>query len=256
MKTLEEVKAHVNVVGYNQLAIHKIEGFLLGNGLLGGDFEMEYMIGESDFDDFRKWFNEETKNEIDWNEFGYGDFIHVEEGMDVVLLGAVCDGKLVGFDGDRVRVLSLTIESRPCEESEVDEFYSLLRKKGILFSSGFNEFNPIQSSICENEQKVNIEFQEVDKSYEELCEIADSMSDDNPFKCVAKTIVESLGKIVDEVKEAEKDDSELIDKLEIGAKDAIENIIANLHSGECNGKERESVISALEVLVELGKMYE
>lgn len=258
MKTLEEVKAHVDKVGYNQLAIQKIEGFLLGCGLLGKEFEMEYMIGERDFDDFITWFNseEKPKEEIDWDEFGFGDFIHVQDGIDVLLLGDICDGKLVGFDSDRVRVLSLTDESRPCDESELDEFYSVLRKKGILFASGFREFNPRHSSICENKQKVNIESQELDKSYEELCKIAESMSDDNPFKCVVKTIVESLGKIVDEVKEAEKSDSELIDELEIDAKEAIENIIANIHAGTLEEKEKHNVIAALKGLVELGGMYE
>ena len=83
MKTLEEVKAHVDKVGYNQLAIQKIEGFLLGNGLLGEEFEMEYMIGERTFDDFRNWFNsvEAKKQEIDWNEFGLGDFIHIQKAI-------------------------------------------------------------------------------------------------------------------------------------------------------------------------------
>lgn len=65
MRTLEEVKAHVNGVGYEQLAISKIEGFLLGNGLLGDDFEMEYMSGEHTFEDFRKWFNSEKKQPKD-----------------------------------------------------------------------------------------------------------------------------------------------------------------------------------------------
>lgn len=258
MKTLEEVKAHVDKVGYNQLAIQKIEGFLVGYGLLGEEFEMEYMMGKHDFDDFITWFNseEKPKEEIDWDEFCFGDFIHVQDGIDVVLLGVVCDGKLVGFDSDRVRVLSLTNESRPCNESEVDEFYSVLRKKGILFASGFSEFNPTYSSICENKKKANIESQELYKSYEELCEIAESMSDDNPFKGIAKTIVESIGKMVDEVKEAEKNDSELIDELEIKAKEAIENIIANIHAGTLEEKEKHNVIAALKGLVELGDMYE
>ena len=82
------------------------------------------------------------------------------------------------------------------------------------------------------------------------------MSGDNPFKGIAKTIVESLGKIVDEVKEAEKNDSELIDELEIKAKEAIENIIANIHAGTMDEKEKGNVISALKGLVELGDMYE
>lgn len=258
MKTLEEVKTHVFNVGYNQLAIQKIEGFLLGNGLLGEEFEMEYMIGERTFDDFRTWFNskEEKKQEIDWSEFGFGDFIHIQDGVDVVLLGAVCDGKLVGLDNDRVRVLSLTDESRPCNESEVDEFERELRAKGVLFSFECNEFNPTQSSMCYNNEDVDKSINELDENYKELCAVVDSMSEDFPFKGLAKSITNVIGEMIDGVKEAEKNDSELIDELEIGAKEAIENIIANLHEGSMNEKEKERVVDALKVLVELGKMYE
>jgi hypothetical protein len=65
-----------------------------------------------------------------------------------------------------------------------------------------------------------------------------------------------LGKMVDDANKSVKDDSALIDELEIDAKEAIENIIANLHEGNMNEKEKESVVDALKVLVELGKMYE
>ena len=82
------------------------------------------------------------------------------------------------------------------------------------------------------------------------------MSEDNPFKSVAKSIVEGLGKMMDEVKEAEKDDSASIDMLEIDAKDAIENIIANIHACTMDEKERKNVILALQGLVTLGKLYE
>ena len=94
------------------------------------------------------------------------------------------------------------------------------------------------------------------KNYDELCDLAESISDDSPFKDFAKSIVESLGKMVDEVKEVGKEDSELIDELEIDAKEAIENIIANIHAGTMDEKEKGNVISALRGLVELGNMYE
>ena len=56
--------------------------------------------------------------------------------------------------------------------------------------------------------------------------------------------------------ECDKDDSAIIDELEIDAKEAIENIIANIHAGTMDEKEKGNVISALKGLVELGKMYE
>lgn len=263
MKTLEEVKAHVDKVGYNQLAIQKIEGFLLGNGLLGEEFEMEYMIGERTFDDFRTWFNGEEHQEtpIDWSEFGFGDFIHVQEGIDVILLGGIHDEKIVCVnDRCEVKRFVVTDETRPCNEEEIESLVKKMNERGINFCFVNNEF--VFKSSCEGCDGCNVmeqmgcDINELYESYDELCRIADSMSEDNPFKSVAKTIVESLGKMVDEVKEVGKDDSELIDELEIDAKEAIENIIANIHAGSMDEKEKGNVISALKGLVELGKMYE
>ena len=262
MKTLEEVKAHVNVVGYNQIALQKIEGFLLGNGLLGDDYEMEYMIGERTFDDFRTWFNGEEHQEtpIDWSEFGFGDFIHVQEGIDVVLLGGIHGRCFACFNGEQATTLVLTDESRPCNEEEIEKVVKRFNANGLNFCFVDNEFKPYTMCNycegCKEETENSKEIDELNKSYKELCEIADSMSEDNPFKSVAKTIVESLGKIVDEVNECDKDDSSIIDELEIDAKEAIENIIANIHAGSMDEKEKGNVISALRGLVELGNMYE
>lgn len=263
MKTLEEVKTHVFNVGYNQLAIQKIEGFLLGNGLLGEEFEMEYMIGERTFDDFRAWFNstEMEKQEIDWNEFEFGDFIHIQKDIDVVLLGGIHNGKLVCVnDKCEVKCFLVTDETRPCNEEEMEHLIKTMNKCGISFCFAKNEF--ISKPSCEEcigcdvKEQLGYDINELYECCEEVCRIAEAMSEDNPFKDVNKTIAECLGKMVDSVKMHQKDDSTLIDELEINAKEAIENIIANLHEGSMNEKEKESVVDALKVLVELGKMYE
>lgn len=263
MKTLEEVKAHVNVVGYNQIALQKIEGFLLGNGLLGDDYEMEYMIGERTFDDFRTWFNGEEHQEtpIDWSEFGFGDFIHVQEGIDVILLGGIHDEKIVCVnDRCEVKRFVVTDETRPCNEEEIYIMIKRLNTHGLNFCLVDNEFKPCpicnSCTGCKKETENSREIEELNNSFKELCEIANSMGEDNPFKGIAKSIVKSIGAMVNEVNECDKDDSSIIDELEIDAKEAIENIIANLHSGELSDKETKSVIDALNVLVELGKMYE
>lgn len=263
MKTLEEVKAHLTKNGYNPEDMPRIEGFLFGSGLFEGDeFEIEYMGGTNSFFDFKDWFNgkDEKKSEIDWSEFGFGDFIHVQEGIDVVLLGGICDCYFACFNGKQATTLVLTDESRPCNEDEIEKVVRRLNANGLNFCFVDNEFKPFTMCDCcvgcKEETEKRKEIDELNKNYEELCKIAESMSEDNPFKSVAKTIVESLGKMVDEVKEAGKDDSELIDELEIDAKGAIENIIANIHAGTMDEKERENVISALKGLVELGGMYE
>lgn len=262
MKTLEEVKAHVNVVGYSKSAIDSIEGFLIGKDMLSEDTEIEYMIGDKTFFDFKTWFDSEVKkkSEIDWDEFGFGDFIHVQEGIDVVLLGGIHGRCFACFNGEQATTLVLTDESRPCNEEEIEKVVKRFNANGLNFCFVDNEFKPYTMcnycAGCKEETENSKEIDELNKSYKELCEIADSMSEDNPFKSVAKTIVESLGKMVDEVKEVGKDDSELIDELEIEAKEAIENIIANIHAGSMDEKEKGNVISALRGLVELGNMYE
>lgn len=265
MKTLEEVKAHLNSVGYKNEEIPIIEGFLFGKGLYEGDeFEMEFIFGDNNFFDFKDWFDgEEEKNkpEIDWSEFGFGDFIHVQEGIDVVLIGGIHNENIVCInDRCEVKCLLVTNETRPCNEEEIESLVKKFNERDISFCFVNNEF--ISKKTCEEcvgcnvKEQLDYDFNELNKSYEDLCKVAESMSEDNPFKCVAKTIVESLGKMVDEVKEAGGNDSELIDELEIDAKEAIENIIANIHAGTMDEKERENVISALKGLVELGKMYE
>ena len=264
MKTLEEVKAHLAKNGYNPEDMPRIEGFLFGSGLFEGDeFEIEYMGGTNSFFDFKDWFNgkDEQKSEIDWSEFGFGDFVHVQKGIDVVLLGGIYNEKIVCVtDICEVNSFLVTDETRPCNEEEIEKVVKRFNANGLNFCFVDNEFKTYAMcnycAGCKEETENSKEIDELNKSNEELCRIADSMSGDNPFKSVAKTIVESLGKMVDEVKEAEKDDSELIDELEIDAKEAIENIIANIHAGTMDEKERENVVSALNGLVELGKMYE
>lgn len=167
MKTLKEVKEHLNGVGYNQFAIRKIEGFLIGNGLLDEEFEMEYMIGERDFDDFRAWFNDEKSQ---------------------------------------------------------DDFFEDLK-----------------------EQLLN--------DYKELADIAEKMDDKNPMKPLAMAIKESVEQIVNESVN-NYSYGEYLDHLEIKSKNAIENIIANLHEGKLPIDEKTSLVHSLEALVELGKMYE
>lgn len=264
MKTLEEVKAHVKKVGYNQLAIQKIEGFLLGNGLLGEEFDMEYMIGELTFDDFRNWFNskEDEKPEIDWSEFGFGDFIHVQDGINVVLLGGIYGEDIVCInDRCEVKHLFVTDETRPCNEEEMESLIKAFNKREITFCFVNNEFISkraccVDCGGCKEEIEVRNEIDNLIKDYRELCKITESMSEDNPCKGMAKAIVEMVGAMVDDVKESAKYDSESIDMLEIAAKDAIENIIANIHACTMGEKERKNVILALQGLVTLGKLYE
>ena len=260
MKTLEEVKAHLVEVGYNRSDMPRIEGFLFGKGLYEGDeFEIEYISGNHDFYYFKDWFNgeEKTKTPIDWSELGYGDFIHVEEGLNVIALGDIYKGKFVGTSNNGTYVYELTSESRPCDELEIEEVENSLKEKGISYCYDNVDFIPFcKCKECENEKSNDYLKEKLNYDMKDLRKIAESMSKDNPLKDFAMAMTKDLEKIVYATIENENTNSACIDKLEVDAKAAIENIIANLHSGELSDEETNSVIDALNVLVELGKMYE
>lgn len=260
MKTLEEVKAHLVEVGYNHEDMPRIEGFLFGKGLYEGDeFEIEYIDGDHDFYDFKNWFNgeEKTKTPIDWSEFGFGDFIHVEKELDVIALGDIYDGKFVGTTGKIVHLFEFTNESRPCDEREIESIENKLKENGISFCCNRGEFVPFDKcKECESEKTKDYSVEQLKTNMKDLRKIAESMSKDNPLKDFAMSMTKEIETLVEKTIEYEENNSTCIDKLEMDAKEAIENIIANLHSGELSDKETKSVLDALNVLVELGKMYE
>lgn len=260
MKTLEEVKAHLVEVGYNREDMSRIEGFLFGKGLYEGDeFEIEYIDGDHDFYDFKDWFNgvEKKKTPIDWSEFGFGDFIHVEKELDAIVLSDIYDGKFVGTTGNVVHLFELTNESRPCDEHEIETIENKLKVNGVAFCCDMDEFVPFDKcKECELEKTNAYLKEKLNADMKDLRKIAESMSKDNPLKEFAMTMTRDLEKLVEKTIESEETNSAYIDKLEMDSKDAIENIIANLHSGELSYKETKNAIDVLNVLVELGKMYE
>lgn len=260
MKTLEEVKAHLVEVGYNREDMPRIEGFLFGKGLYEGDeFEIEYIDGYHDFYDFKDWFNgeENKKTPIDWSEFGFGDFIHVEKDLNVFVLGDIYDGKFIGTTGNIVHLFALTNESRPCYEHEIEIVENKLKENGVAYCCDEGEFIPFDKcEQCKLERSKDLLEGQLKANMKELRKAAEAMSKDNPLKDFAMSMTKQLEELMGAPIKEEKIDSACIDKLEVDAKGAIENIIANLHSGELSDKETKSVLDALNVLVELGKMYE
>lgn len=259
MKTLAEVKAHFKNVGYRHQDMPRIEGFLFGKGLFEGDeFEIEFMCGERDFYDFKDWFNgeEQEKEPIDWSEFGYGDFIHVEDDLNVFVLSDIYDNTFVGVNGNSIYVFSLTEESRPCDEQEIEEVENNLKKAGFSYCYDNGDFIPFDKcKACENEKSNDCLENKLKLDMVELRKIAESMSKDNPLKDFAMTMTRDLEKIVSTTLEKGKT-CDCVDKLEVDAKDAIENIVAAIHANELDPQEKELVIGALEALVILGHEYE
>lgn len=227
MKTIKEINEHLLKVGYTCRSMNRICDFL--DGIIEKDeFEVEFTLGENEFEDFKEWFNSEEvkKHKFADDEFMKGDFIHVEKDLDVLVLSDLVDGHFVGTNGTIIHQYELTDESRPCNEYEIKKVENHLEDNGVAFCYDCDELEPT------NLKKIST-FEEAEK----LCE-------ENK-----KLINELLRDVF-----AEK--SKSYDKIEIEAKEAIENIIANLHESKITNGEREQLDAALDILIELGKMYE
>ena len=262
MKTLEEVKAHLLEVGYRNDEIPIIEGFLFGKGLYEGEeFEIEYIDGDHDFYDFKDWFEgkEQPKSKVDWNDFSIGDFIHVEKDMDVLLLSDIYNGKFVGTTGNIIHQFNITEESRPCDEDEMRKVIAKLQNNGIDFRFGTDELVPCgfkgKFETCKLKEDVKELREELKKNYDEFCELVNTIDDKNPLKSFSLELKSMLDAAINNTLKEDEEEVD-IDKLEIESKQAIENIIANLISGEMDELEREKIIDALKVLIELGETYE
>lgn len=262
MKTLEEVKAHLLEVGYRNDEIPVIEGFLFGKGLCEGEeFEVEFIVGDNNFFDFKDWFdgNENPKSKIDWEDFSIGDFIHVEKDMDVLLLSDIYNGKFVGTTGNIIHQFNVTEESRPCDEDEIGNVIKKLENNGIDFRFVTDELVPcgVRSEVEKNKLKENISKtrEELKKNYDEFCELVNTIDDKNPLKSFSLELKSMLDSAINNTLKEDEEEVD-IDKLEIESKQAIENIIANLLSGEMSKLEREKIIDTLKVLIELGETYE
>lgn len=211
MKTLEEIKEHLSEVGYNKQAMLQIEAFLLGGGMITQNEELDFIKGKGDFEDFMEWYTTDEN----W-EFEKGAYIHVEDGMDVLVISNVYDGKFIGTNGKNIHQYEVTKETRPCLDKEIEKINTTLCKNGVMYFPYCDEFEPFKS--------VN-ELSEEEKD---------------------ELLLENIVKV----------NSEQIDKLEIKCHEAIDNLAAALHSRETDIQEFNALVGSLKSLIELGKLYE
>lgn len=148
MKTLEEIKEHLSEVGYTTNAMLQIEGFLIGGEHIAPNEEITFKRGEKDFEYFMEWF---LDNKTIDEEYEKGDYIHVEDEVDVLCLSDVEDGKFVGTSGKIIHQYGLTKDSRFCNEEEIRKVDERLKAHGIAYCHVGEELYPI---IDEEENEI------------------------------------------------------------------------------------------------------
>lgn len=228
MKTIKEINEHLLKNGYTSRSANRIFNFLSDKIENKEDFEIEFMFGENEFEDFKEWYEKENDSNTTFtdDDFVKGDFIHLKDGLDVLMLSYLFNGEFVCTDGWSLYKMTLTNDTRTCTKEEIEKVEERLHLNGIKFCYDCDELEPLQ------EQK-----NDKDVKSEKLNDL-----DDNYLNGIFSIISDLFGYDYD--------------KIEIEAKEAIENIIANLHDNKMSPSERASLDNALNVLVQLGKMYE
>lgn len=231
MKTLKEVKKHLYEVGYTTNSACLIRGFLIGAEIAMLSDELVFKSGLNKFTDFLEWYveDEEEKDELCKDDVGFGTYLHVQGGIDVIVLSNVYNNEFVALSGKTiVKYFWVEGKTRLCTQEEADKIDSFLQKHDVVFCPYCEQFEPFQEHDGLKGLKEDIEaLNELNKTFQEM-----------------------LGE------EKEKYDSEYMDALEEACHEAIDNIASNFHCGNIDDEVKDKVVDALKVLVELGKTYE
>ena len=154
MKTKEQVLEHLANNGYAPYASEKVMGFLLGNGIIEKKEVVTFRKGNLLFDDFYEWFNKEE------------DVIHEVRGLNLILdpdglyfqvlaLSNIVNGKLLGFNGTKVKVYDVEKFEFPTEE-QMTPFVEKMAEKGFTYLEhlgGFLLLDELCVEECDDEEE-------------------------------------------------------------------------------------------------------
>jgi hypothetical protein len=161
MKTKEQVLEHLANNGYAPYASEKVMGFLLGNGIIEKGELVTFKKGNLLFDDFYEWFNKEE--DVVHEVRGLNLIINVGENRTQVLaLSNIVNGKLLGFNGTKVKVYNIENFEFPTEE-EIMPFVENMAEKGFTYLEhlgGFCLLDELCIEECNDDDENNIDCQE------------------------------------------------------------------------------------------------
>ena len=248
MKTLEEINAYLLKHGSNDESIDMIMAFLVGKGLYDiENDEIEYVTSQKTFKDFLDWYNgKQVNHKFEDDDFEVGDYIHVDDNIDVVVVSDITDGKFVGWNGDTLRVYTLGDSSRPCETDECSSLAKKCNESGIVFDDLFEILDDNDKNE-QNKQELRDALNELDKELENVKDIP-------LVGTLLKKIAEKVSRDAREF--LNDDENEKFEDLRVKAHEAIDRIVDNIKNNEMPIEERELLNDAFKTLVELGKMYE
>lgn len=171
MRTLEEVKKHLEKTVYGRNEQENILGFLVGKGILNfDDFELDFAGNEEkDFKDFIEWFNKEdlkvnAYQNGEWKEVNFDEMIEsLNDFKPVIYEKVLSDSMLEKI----MKELGIGDNDNSKKSNKYKE-----RELSILDSMGLNKINPLALST-EALKAVNELLQRRNELEKELNETVD-----------------------------------------------------------------------------------
>ena len=145
MRTLEEVKKHLEKTVYGRNEQENILGFLVGKGILNfDDFELDFAGNEEkDFKDFIEWFNKEdlkvnAYQNGEWKEVNFDEMIEsLKDFKPVICEKVLSDSMLEKI----MKELGIGDNDNSKKSNKYKE-----RELSILDSMGLDKINPLALS--------------------------------------------------------------------------------------------------------------
>lgn len=173
-KDYKEIVDHLYLFGYKDEAIDKICGWMIGSGLKSAEEKILYKKGNRTFEDFLNWYNSKDEKTL---EVLKGDFIHIDDKLDVLALTELEGNRFVGTNGVTLQCYELKKDSRFCFDSEIQPIEARLKKNGIYYCMDCNDLEVITEDFNNNKK---VEFNECNKKCNEVVDmIAKNLKDDN-----------------------------------------------------------------------------
>lgn len=171
MRTLEEVKKHLEKTVYGRNEQENILGFLVGKGILNfDDFELDFAGNEEkDFKDFIEWFNKEdlkanAYQNGEWKEVNFDEMIEsLNDFKPVIYEKVLSDSMLEKI----MKELGIGDNDNSKKSNKYKE-----RELSILDSMGLDKINPLALST-EALKAVNELLQRRNELEKELNETVD-----------------------------------------------------------------------------------
>jgi hypothetical protein len=139
-KNYKEIKEHLYLTGYSNEAIGKICGWLIGRGFKSADKAICYKKGSHTFEDFLNWYNGKNNN---LPLIEKGDFVHIEDNVDVLCLTEQEGNFFIGTNGILLQRYELKDDSRFCSDEEVEVLEARLKKNGVRYCQDCNDIEVI-----------------------------------------------------------------------------------------------------------------